>query len=77
LHDIAEEHERLAAVALQGDTDVFRRELAQHFASALGPHTQERGKAPISTPEHPRWSVTDIQPPTSTVGTDEERVERK
>ena len=37
LHDIAEEHERLAAVALQGDTEVFRRELAQHFASALGP----------------------------------------
>ena len=47
LPDIAEEHERLAAAALQGDTDAFRRELAQHFASALGPHTQERGKAPI------------------------------
>ena len=47
LHDIADEHERLAAAALQGDTDVFQRQLAQHFASALGPHTQERGKAPI------------------------------
>jgi DNA-binding GntR family transcriptional regulator len=47
LHDIAEEHERLAAVALQGDTDGFRRQLAEHFASALGPHSQERGKAPI------------------------------
>jgi DNA-binding GntR family transcriptional regulator len=50
LDEIAEEHERLAAVALQGDTDVFRRELAEHFASALGPHTQERGKAPIRHP---------------------------
>jgi DNA-binding GntR family transcriptional regulator len=35
LHDIAVEHERLAAVALEGDTDVFRQELAQHFQSAL------------------------------------------
>ena len=35
LHDIADEHERLAAVALEGDMDKFRRELAQHFQSAL------------------------------------------
>ena len=35
LHDIAVEHERLAAVALEGDMDAFRRELAHHFQSAL------------------------------------------
>jgi DNA-binding GntR family transcriptional regulator len=35
LPDIADEHERLAAVALEGDGDAFRRELAQHFQSAL------------------------------------------
>jgi DNA-binding GntR family transcriptional regulator len=46
LHDIAVEHERLAAVALEGDMDVFRRELAQHFQSAL------RGQAdgPVNGP---------------------------
>jgi DNA-binding GntR family transcriptional regulator len=30
-HDIAVEHERLAAVALEGDTEAFRQELARHF----------------------------------------------
>lgn len=35
LHDIAAEHERLVAVALDGDTDSFREELARHFRSAL------------------------------------------
>jgi len=35
LHDIGIEHERLATVALDGDTDAFRRELAQHFPGAL------------------------------------------
>lgn len=35
LHDIAVEHERLAAFALDGDTDGFRQELANHFQSAL------------------------------------------
>jgi hypothetical protein len=34
-HDIAVEHERLAAIALEGDMDGFRRELARHFQSAL------------------------------------------
>lgn len=34
-HDIAAEHERLAAIALDGDMDVFRQELARHFQSAL------------------------------------------
>jgi len=33
--DIAVEHERLAAIALDGDVDAFRRELAHHFQSAL------------------------------------------
>ena len=47
LDDIAVEHEKLAAVALDGDMDVFRRELAQHFESALRAHPQEHGKAPI------------------------------
>ena len=40
LNDIALEHERLAAVALEGDTDAFRRELAQHFRTALHSHTE-------------------------------------
>lgn len=35
LHDIAVEHERLATVALEGEIDEFRRELAHHFQSAL------------------------------------------
>ena len=35
LHDVAVEHEKLATIALEGDMDVFRRELAQHFQSAL------------------------------------------
>jgi DNA-binding GntR family transcriptional regulator len=47
LHDIADEHERLAAVALEGDTEVFRRELANHFRAALGAGTQQPGSPPI------------------------------
>ena len=43
LHDIAVEHERLAAVALEGDTDAFRKELAQHFPSALRGRTGDPG----------------------------------
>jgi DNA-binding GntR family transcriptional regulator len=35
LHDIAVEHERLAAIALEGDMDVFRQELPHQFRSAL------------------------------------------
>lgn len=35
LHDIAVEHERLAAVVLEGDLDGFREELQQHFPAAL------------------------------------------
>jgi DNA-binding GntR family transcriptional regulator len=34
-HDIAAEHERLVATALEGDLDGFRQELARHFQSAL------------------------------------------
>jgi DNA-binding GntR family transcriptional regulator len=48
LHDIADEHERLAAVALEGDMDVFRRELAQHFQSALRAGTEDLGNAPVA-----------------------------
>ncbi|MGN6404438.1 GntR family transcriptional regulator [Sinomonas sp.] len=35
LHDVAVEHERLATVALEGDTEEFRQELVRHFQSAL------------------------------------------
>ena len=35
LHDIAVEHERLAAIVVDGDMDSFRQELARHFPSAL------------------------------------------
>ena len=47
LHDIAAEHERLAAVALLGDIDQFRQELAQHFQSALRARIEDPAKAPI------------------------------
>jgi len=45
LHALAVEHERLAVVALEGDTDTFRRELARHFQSALRASTGEPGSA--------------------------------
>jgi DNA-binding GntR family transcriptional regulator len=45
LHAIADEHERLAEVALQGGTDAFRRALADHFPSALA-GTREPGNPP-------------------------------
>jgi DNA-binding GntR family transcriptional regulator len=48
LHDIAVEHERLAAVALEGDMDVFRRELAQHFQSALRGQTEGPVNGPVA-----------------------------
>jgi DNA-binding GntR family transcriptional regulator len=48
LHDIADEHERLAAVALEGDMDVFRRELAQHFQSALRGQTDDPANGPVA-----------------------------
>ena len=35
LHEIAVEHERLAGLALEGDTDGFRKELVSHFQNAL------------------------------------------
>ena len=35
LHDLAVEHETLAATAVEGDMDSFRQELARHFPSAL------------------------------------------
>jgi DNA-binding GntR family transcriptional regulator len=50
LHDIAVEHERLAAVALEGDMNVFRRELAQHFQSALRAQTDDPVNAPVTQP---------------------------
>ena len=46
LHDIADEHARLAEVALEGDTDVFRRELAQHFQEALRADAADQGSVP-------------------------------
>lgn len=39
LHDLAVEHERLAAVALDGDREAIRQELARHFPSALRPRS--------------------------------------
>ncbi len=44
LHDIAVEHESLAAVALEGDTEAFRQELARHFESALRGQTEAPGQ---------------------------------
>jgi len=45
LHDVADEHERLAAVALEGDTEAFRRQLADHFRSALRALNEEPASA--------------------------------
>ena len=42
LHDLAVEHERLAAAAVEVDADAFRQELARHFPSAL----RARGQGP-------------------------------
>ncbi|WP_326597101.1 GntR family transcriptional regulator [Streptomyces sp. NBC_01803] len=47
--ELAVEHERLAAVALEGDTDAFRQELAAHFQSALRAQTGDQGER---TPRH-------------------------
>jgi DNA-binding GntR family transcriptional regulator len=46
IRDLAAEHEKLAAVALEGDTAAFRRELARHFPAALHGHGGEHRKAP-------------------------------
>ena len=48
-HQLVVEHERLAAVALEGDTDAFRQELAAHFQSALRGPTGDQGER---TPRH-------------------------
>ena len=47
LPDLADEHERLAAVALEGDTEAFRREFAQHFRSALRAQTGDPGNTSV------------------------------
>ena len=47
LHDIAVEHERLAEVALAGDVDEVRQELARHFQSGLRARIEDPAKAPI------------------------------
>lgn len=46
LHDIAVEHERLAAIAVEGDMDVLRQHLARHFRSALRAQAPEGESAP-------------------------------
>lgn len=49
LHDIAVEHARLAEVALEGDTDAFKRQLAQHFQSALRGQATNDENTPTGT----------------------------
>ncbi|MFC4463707.1 GntR family transcriptional regulator [Streptomyces xiangluensis] len=44
LHELVVEHERLAAVALEGDVDTFRQELAAHFPSGLRGQTGDQGE---------------------------------
>jgi DNA-binding GntR family transcriptional regulator len=46
LRDVAAEHDRLVTVALDGDADAFREELARHFRSAL------RGPEPTNPHDH-------------------------
>jgi DNA-binding GntR family transcriptional regulator len=50
IHDIAVEHERLAAVALGGDMEAFRQELARHFRIALGAFGEAGSKPPPAQP---------------------------
>jgi DNA-binding GntR family transcriptional regulator len=45
LNEIAVEHERLAELVLEGNVEVFRRELARHFQTALGASTEEQASA--------------------------------
>lgn len=42
LHTIAVEHDKLAALALDGDIDGFRRELVSQFRDALGAQTPDQ-----------------------------------
>jgi DNA-binding GntR family transcriptional regulator len=42
LHDIAVEHERLAALALEGDIDGFRQEMVSQFQNALSAESQNQ-----------------------------------
>lgn len=51
LPELAVEHERLAAVVLEGDTDAFRQELAAHFPSSLRAQTGHPGEPRAGTPE--------------------------
>ncbi|MDK1344001.1 GntR family transcriptional regulator [Streptomyces sp. 378] len=44
-HLLVREHERLAAVALEGDTDAFLQELAAHFPVGLGAQARDQGDA--------------------------------
>ena len=43
-HELVAEHEGLAAVALEGDADAFRQELAAHFQMALRAPTGDQGE---------------------------------
>ncbi|WP_158853782.1 GntR family transcriptional regulator [Saccharothrix deserti] len=54
-HDLAVEHEKLAAVALEGDIDEFRQELARHFQSALRAQAEDQGDV--------RPGVHEVMPP--------------
>ncbi|MDX3641088.1 GntR family transcriptional regulator [Streptomyces sp. MB09-02B] len=51
-HQLVVEHERLAAVALEGDTDAFRQELAAHFAEGLRAQAGDAGHAGEPTHRH-------------------------
>lgn len=45
LEEVAAEHDALATLALEGDADVFRRELAHHFQGALRASTTAQPEA--------------------------------
>lgn len=57
LEDIAAEHESLADVALGGDTEEFRRALAQHFQSALSSRAADDGTPPVPHARTPGRSL--------------------
>jgi DNA-binding GntR family transcriptional regulator len=54
LDDVAVAHERLAQLVLNGEIEVFRRELAHHLHSAIGASIEEQANAPASLLEPPQ-----------------------
>lgn len=60
VHDIAREHDEMAACVLKGDVDGFRREVAHHFPSALHAHVEDRVNASPGAPGSAAPAIADL-----------------